>query len=333
MGKDTEWKSFFQDSQRYADIINGIGCDGVQLVKGSDLQEADTASRRKSRDLLRKVALGINFAIVGIENQDERDYGLPLRNMHYDVSCYQKQASVIRKEVRAKPQGLESGEYLYGFKKDSRLNPLITFVLYAGKEPWDGPFCLHDILDFTDIPDKLKGMASDYKINIIDIHRFMHTEVFRTDVKQVFDFIRCSDDKRKLLELVEGDVYYRQMEEDAFEVVTKYTNSKEIVQMKEYKAEGGRKDMCKAIRDLMDDSREEGREEGRQEGREEGRQEGREEGRQEGREEGRQEGKELAKLRIAKGLLDILADEVIAEKTELPLRTVQELRMQTFSIS
>ena len=44
--------------------------------------------------------------------------------------------------------------------------------------------------------------------------------------------------------------------------------------------EGGGHNMCKAIRDLMDDSREEGRLEGRLEGREEGREEGRLEGRE-----------------------------------------------------
>lgn len=47
------------------------------------------------------------------------------------------------------------------------------------------------------------------------------------------------------------------------EVVTTYTKSKELVKAKEYKIAGGKNDVCKAIRDLMDDSREEGREEGR----------------------------------------------------------------------
>ncbi len=66
MGKDVEWKSFFQDNHRYADIINGIGCGGVQLVKDMDLTEVDPTVKKKSRDILRKVALGVNFAIIGI---------------------------------------------------------------------------------------------------------------------------------------------------------------------------------------------------------------------------------------------------------------------------
>ena len=47
-----------------------------------------------------------------------------------------------------------------------------------------------------------------------------------------------------------------------YEVVCNYTNLKGLIS--EEKGEGGNTDMCKAIRDLMEDSREEGREEGEQ---------------------------------------------------------------------
>ena len=67
---------------------------------------------------------------------------------------------------------------------------MITFVLYSGEEPWDGARSLHEILDFTDMPECLKDMTPDYKINVVEIRNFKHTEVFQTDVKQVFDFIR-----------------------------------------------------------------------------------------------------------------------------------------------
>ena len=290
MGKDGGWKTYFHDNRRYADLINGVGCSGKQIVKETDLQEEDITAKDKSRDILRKVAFGTSFVIVGIENQEERDYSLPLRNMFYDVSNYEKQASKIRKEVR-KETPLEAGEYMYGFKKDSKLHPLATFVLYAGKEPWETPNRLHDILDFTDVPEELRDIVSDYKINVIDIRKFENTDVFQTDLKQVFDFIRCSTDKEKLLALVNNDAYYQAMDEDAFDVITQYTNSKELVQKKDYTTEGGKNDVCKAIQDLMADSR------------------------------------ESALIEATKNLLDILSDEVIAEKIGLPLEKVQELRL------
>ena len=44
------------------------------------------------------------------------------------------------------------------------------------------------------------------------------------------------------------------------------------------------------------------------------------------REMGREEGREAGKLEAAKALLDILEDEVIAKRLELPLEDVKKLR-------
>ena len=41
------------------------------------------------------VTFRINFAIVGIENQDEIDYEFPVRIMEYDVARYRRQISDI----------------------------------------------------------------------------------------------------------------------------------------------------------------------------------------------------------------------------------------------
>ena len=224
--------------------------------------------------------------------------------MWYDAVSYQKQAKNIRKEVKDHPGGLLPGEYMYGFKKDSRLYPIITFLLYYGREPWDGPQSLHDILDFTDIPELLKEMTADYRINVIDVRRMENTSVFRTDVRQVFDFIRCSEDKGKPAELVNNDSYFQNMDETALDVVSKYTNSKEIVTVKDYRKKEGTYNMCKAIRDMIED----------------------------GREEGRASGIEQTKIENARNLLDILSDEVIAEKIGLPIEKVRELRAELVEV-
>ncbi len=87
-------------------------------------------SKTKNQEMVRKIAMGMNFAVVGIENQDEIDYSMVLRNMVYDADEYERQAARIRKEVRKNRDGLSRGEYMYGFRKDSTLHPVITFVLY-----------------------------------------------------------------------------------------------------------------------------------------------------------------------------------------------------------
>lgn len=259
MGKDIEWKQYFSDKRRYADIINGIGCGGVPFVKSMDLSDADGQTRSgKSRDLLCKSAFGVNFALIGIENQESIDYAIPLRNMSYDVAEYEKQIAEIRRKVRESGEKLSAGEYLYGFRKSDRLKPVITFILYSGKEPWDGPTSLHGMLDFADIPECLRDMTPDYKINVIEIRRLEHTEMFHTDVRQVFDFIRCSEDKNLLRQLVESDDYYQSMEEDAFDVIVKYANASELAQARDYRRKDGKVDMCTAIQEMMEDSRQEG---------------------------------------------------------------------------
>ncbi|MDE6845475.1 MAG: Rpn family recombination-promoting nuclease/putative transposase [Lachnospiraceae bacterium] len=164
----------------------------------------------------------------------------------------------FRKEVRKNYKGLSTGEYLYGFRKESRLYPVVTFVLYSGEEDWDGPNSLYEMLDFTGIPVGLKKMIPDYKVNVIDIRKLKDTSVFKTDVRQVFDFIRCAKDKKALQELVEKDDYYKNMEEDAFDVVSRCTNTVKLIETKEYYRKDGRVDMCKAIMDWLEESREEG---------------------------------------------------------------------------
>ena len=277
MERDIGWKRFFSDDERYADVINGLGCNGRQVVNEGDLQELDTQTgfwdspqfirklsgrtnhrRIRNRDIVRKVAIGMNFAIIGIENQDTIDYAIPLRNMSYDAGEYEKQAAKIRKFVRRNPAGLSPGEYLYGFKRDSRLCPTVTFVLYSGVEAWDGPKSLHEMLDFMDIPEELREMVSDYKINLIEIRKLEDTSIFQTDVRQVFDFIRCSENKESLKQLVESDAYYKSMEEDAFDVVVQYTRATELVDIKDYHGKDGKVDMCTAIKELIAEGRKEG---------------------------------------------------------------------------
>ena len=51
-----------------------------------------------------------------------------------------------------------------------------------------------------------------------------------TDSKQVFDFIRCSEDEHKLHELVENDEAFRNMDEDAYDMAVSYTKATEYLE-------------------------------------------------------------------------------------------------------
>ncbi|MBQ8184769.1 MAG: Rpn family recombination-promoting nuclease/putative transposase [Lachnospiraceae bacterium] len=278
-------KEFYGVNTRFADLINGIGCDGKQVVKPEDLQELDTqtgiwkmndfqrgqnSKKAKGRDLLRKTAFGMNFAVVGIENQEEIDYALPLRVLSYDVGEYEKQANVIRKELKTERQGLTPGEYLYGFAKDSHLHPVITFVLYYGEKDWDGPRDLYGMIDFSGIPRELANLVQNSRVHLVEVRKLKNTQVFRTDIRQVFDFIRYSTDRQALKELITRDDAYQAMEEDAYRMVALYAKSKQLLPRMEAYKKGGKVDMCKALEEMIEEGRQEGLEKGIEKGIEKG---------------------------------------------------------------
>ena len=320
MKKDDEWKNYLYDKRRYADVINGTAFGGRQVVLAEDLSELDSQTgfvkepgRRQGengrikkrngsiryRDALRRTAFGVNYAVIGIEPEEYQDYSMPLRDMYYSVGEYEKQAAEVRSRARAEKRKLKNGEYLYRFPKGSLLHPVVTIILYMGRERWDGPRTLHEMLDFTGMPEEIRKMAPDYKMNIIDVRRMEDTGMFRTDVRHVLDFIRLSEDREALKRLVESEPYYKEMEEDAFDVAVCYANAGELIRAKEYNRKDGGIDMCTAIKEMIEEGRKEGKEEGRKEGKEEGRKQGRKEGIRRGRKDGRR----TEKARIVRSMI------------------------------
>ena len=84
------------------------------------------------------------------------------------------------------------------------------------------------------------------------------TSMFKTDLRQVFDFIRCSHDKKELKKLIESDPAFQNMEEDAFDVMVQYGKAEEMVGIKDEFRKDGRIDMCKGLADWIAEEREAG---------------------------------------------------------------------------
>lgn len=288
MDKDTINRRYLSDNRRYADLINGFVFHGQQAISSDTLTDLDSQSgiwrggedvesrkadqpsrkikrkKNSSRDLLRKAAVGVNFAVLGIEHQEDVHYLMPLRVMGYEAAEYERQAALVRKEVREMKK-ISNAEFLSGFLRNSRLYPCITLVLYFGGD-WDGSHDLHGIINFTDIPDALKELINNYSMHLVDVKRLENTDVFRTDLKQVFDFIRYSEDKEKLEKLVKADIAYQAIDEDAYDMIAAYTDAEELVDVKRNYIKKGKVDMCKALKEMIEDGKEEGRKAGLKEG-------------------------------------------------------------------
>ena len=271
MNKNKLLLRLFSDKERYADLMNGFA--GAPIVHAEDLSELDSVShvfpgygeerhrmdtndKERYRDLIRRSAYGLNFAIIGIENQSLVHYLMPLRTMSYDVAEYEKQAYLIGQEVK-KQKGLSSAEFLSRFRKEDRLHPCITIVLYWG-DKWDGPTDLQDILNFENIPPELKKFVNPYPLHLIDINTFENTDAFQTDLKQIFNFIRHSRNGMKLKEIINADKAFEHMDEAAYDVITAFTHATELTNKKPQPDEGGKINMCEGIRQLIEEGKNEG---------------------------------------------------------------------------
>lgn len=274
MVKDLTKKRCLSDNERYADLINGTVFGGRQLLRPQDLEDRDSQTivkhgkvsgrgkkyRPRYHDLIKKAAFGVNFAVISLEDQDKVHYLMPLRNMLYEAAEYDRQAEIIRRQVQKLP-GITEEEFLSGFLKDSRLWPCVTFVLYFG-ERWDGSRDLHGILDMTDIPKELQTYVNNYPIHVIEVRKFENTDVFRTDLKQIFDFIRLSQDRDELSALVRTDPAFQEMDEAAYDMMAEYANAEGLIEMKKYHGKDGKVNMCKGLEDMMTEKLEEGLEQG-----------------------------------------------------------------------
>ena len=131
--------------------------NGKNVIKSDMLKEMDTdisgtikwkkgqSSLKRVRDIVKKEYDGVEFNILGIEIQDKVHYAMPLRTMIYDGLGYLKEYNELKGKNRY-TSGMTSDEFLSGMKKDDRLHPIITIVLYYSEMPWDGPVSIKDMM-------------------------------------------------------------------------------------------------------------------------------------------------------------------------------------------
>lgn len=93
--------------------------------------------------------------------------------------------------------------FLSGFHKDDKLQPVITLVLYWSGKEWDGPVSVHEMLDTND--QKLLKFIPDYRINLVSPVGIYETdfEKFQTPLAEVLQYIKYSGNKEALDRVLE----------------------------------------------------------------------------------------------------------------------------------
>lgn len=126
--------------------------------------------------------------------------------------------------------------------------------------------------------EEMRNFIQDYKIHLIDPAAIQPEELekFSSSLREVLGCIKYSNDKEKLASFIRNNTRMT-LEINAARVIQAIT--KVTIDLSEETEEV---DMCKAIEDMMQDSRAEGLAEGMEKGKAEGLVEGKAEGRTEG---------------------------------------------------
>ena len=275
--KDTKAKEYLSDNERFADLCNAVLFDGEQVVRAEDLEEKDTAEvlsvfgtdkkevqLQRWRDLLKSVvvkSIGSAYVVlIGVENQSDIHYAMPVKNMLYDAMNYSAQVNNIGKHHKKAGDSGSQAEFLSGFYRDDRLMPVVTITVYWGSKEWDGPRCLHDMISSTD--ERLKKFVSDYHINLVVPQEITDFDKFRTTLGEVLEIIKVSEDKAAMKQLLATNPQFAAMDNESVSAINTFIGVNIPVN-----TEGSVTDMCKAWEDQREEDRNAGRAEGRTEGR------------------------------------------------------------------
>ena len=250
--QEAEWSSVKNESVRKKNTSRvGVKMDAVQ----------------KYRDVFKSMVIKqdekTSYVLLGIENQTDVHYAMPVRNVIYDALQYGRQVADIAADHRRNKKdfpGKSNGEYLSGFFKEDHIRPIITLVIHFGAEEWDGPLSLHEMMATRDM--EILSFVENYRIHLIDPAKLTEEELnkFSTSLKEVMGYIKYSKDKEKLMKFLRKDTR-KTIEMNAARVIKTITNTPIEVSEEMEEIE-----MCKAIEDLILESEEKGEKKGEEKG-------------------------------------------------------------------
>lgn len=274
--KDTVTKKYMRNPAVFADAFNKYLYHGRQVRKPECLKELDAAEiavpygsgdasvpEQRYRDVLKTVMTDGNMAycILGIENQSDIHYAIPVKNGLYDFMQLAHQVAETakshkrgeKKDTSIESRSFSQDEYLSGFYKTDRLLPVMTLTVFYSAEEWDGPLTLREM--YSGLDDAVMQCVPDYRVNLIAPGNMTEEEIgeFQSSLKEVLLYIKYSKDKEKLQEVTQKHKKFRSLERQAAEVINAVTNSK-------LKYQKGQEavDVCMALEEMKMDSEREG---------------------------------------------------------------------------
>ncbi|MCM1244615.1 MAG: Rpn family recombination-promoting nuclease/putative transposase [Roseburia sp.] len=143
-----------------------------------------------------------------------------------------------------------------------RLIPVVTIVLYHGKEKWNAPRSLSEMLEVDSYPkeiqDVLRSCCNDFRINLVDVNQLASSDAFVTDLKEVFGFLMRQNDREALRNYVDDHEEFTHLRQDAYDVIASLSGTRGFVIKKQTVKAKGEMNMCLAIDEMVQDGVEKG---------------------------------------------------------------------------
>ena len=242
-GKDRASKLYFSDPERAREIVRlalkrmGVNAELTDLtIEDPVVSFMDTKiSIEKLLDKLYKITLSNDesstFCLMGLENQSKFDAHMLIRAGITSLLIYDWKLSL-----------------------KEELKPVFIVVLNMSEGEWKGPTRLEDYFSKEDL-ELLGPLMVNVRMLVIDPHGMGEEEMdgLKTDLDLVLKVIKYKSDKNAFCGYISSEERFKKLDEVTAKLVAELIN----VDM-----DGEDGNVCKAIEDLINDSKEEGRIEG-----------------------------------------------------------------------
>ncbi len=268
---DMYTRLYLQRNAIFADFMNTALFQGQSIVHPEDLHEMNSAmdlvlEEKKDgklitlsliRDILKEFVGYTDgervFAYLGIENQTDIHYAIPVWvRLYDDLQLYSQVQNLqdmlhdiapIRDRITRGFEGM-------------KIHPVFTVVLYWGDKPWNGPTTLYEL--FPALSDSLMRLIPDYRVTIIEPRKLLPELVdgMQTDLKLVFQCMRRTRDSDEMRKLITGNERFKTIDKLAVHLIKRLTGAN--IHINENDTEG-QYDMCQAWEEICKEEQQIGR--------------------------------------------------------------------------
>ena len=256
---DTVSNRFWYDPARFASFMNANLYAGKDIIPPCDLVPVDRRYDHYTRDVIMKWTTDKQEMYLAIENQLVEDLTMPYRNAMYDMKSYESQIRRLKRNHRETRDLEDPLETISRIKKEDKLIPCITFVIYYGQKEWKHHKSLKDMFGYKQIND---ANMLESRMNLVQICKDDPRRYRNKDIQMCIDIAQLMFQKD--LETIKKR-YRQKIDKEVVMMICSLTGSRrlELIISKE---EGDEIDMRKAIEEWEEEISKQARNEGRLEG-------------------------------------------------------------------